>query len=378
MATIDWPPALHPQTFSAGLRKSGLQFRSPLNGSMQAVSFVAERWVFSLALRPRRLSNSDVGLTEALLNRLSGGIERVRCHHFARPQPRGTMRGTPTLATAASRGNASLSVTGYSGGASLNLFQSTKAFDDAYWTKNGATVSANSATAPDGTLTADKIVEATGTSQHRVYRGVSVVSGTTYTLSVHAKAGERSVLFLNGPDTQFDNPSHAVFNLATGAFQTSGGTATMTALSDGWYRCTWTKAAIATATAEMQFLLSPVYDIAFANTTYAGDGASGLYLWGAQFEVGSGTAYAQGTTLKAGDMLGCGGQLFQVESDCDDEGTGTMTVPVINRVRSAIAQGTAVTWDRPTAEFICPAMVGMVAFRPNVLEGVPFDLEEVW
>ena len=53
-------------------------------------------------------------------------------------------------------------------------------------------------------------------------------------------------------------------------------------------------------------------------------------------------------------------------------------VPIINRVRATIAQGASVTWDAPTIDMILPAMQPAVAYRPAILEGVAFDLEEIW
>lgn len=53
-------------------------------------------------------------------------------------------------------------------------------------------------------------------------------------------------------------------------------------------------------------------------------------------------------TLKAGDMLGLGGLLLMVASDCTAV-AGTVTVPLVNRLRKTVS-GT-VTWDKPTAPF---------------------------
>jgi hypothetical protein len=55
-------------------------------------------------------------------------------------------------------------------------------------------------------------------------------------------------------------------------------------------------------------------------------------------------------TLKAGDMLGCGGLLLMVAENCQDV-AGTITVPLVNRIRTALAIGAAVTWNAPTAPF---------------------------
>lgn len=55
-------------------------------------------------------------------------------------------------------------------------------------------------------------------------------------------------------------------------------------------------------------------------------------------------------TLLAGDVIGAGGQLFMVAADVAAV-AGAATVSIVNRVRVAIADNAAVTWDKPTALF---------------------------
>lgn len=102
MATHDYPAALLPQTMEWGSIKAGVQFRSPFNGAVEAIEFPGERWALSITL-PQRLALQG-GQPEAFFARLAGGVERVRLWHFLRPQPRGTMRGSPTLNASAARG----------------------------------------------------------------------------------------------------------------------------------------------------------------------------------------------------------------------------------------------------------------------------------
>jgi hypothetical protein len=99
---MDWPLTLIPRDCSIALRKSGVQFRSPFSGTVQAVRFLGERWVMSLTLPPRSLSKA--GEAEALLSYLAGGVNQINCWHFGRAVPRGTMRGSPLIKTAATAG----------------------------------------------------------------------------------------------------------------------------------------------------------------------------------------------------------------------------------------------------------------------------------
>ena len=145
-----------------------------------------------------------------------------------------------------------------------NLLSYTQEFDDAFWNKANATVTANFTTAPDGTQTADKM-QFTTTTYASVFVTQSVISGSSYTLSVFAKAGNISTLSLemrgssSAPDT--------VFNLSSGTI--TSGTGTIEDYGDGWYRCTLTQAAIDN---------SELFIIG-ANST-----AGNIYLWGAQLE----------------------------------------------------------------------------------------------
>ncbi len=58
-----------------------------------------------------------------------------------------------------------------------------------------------------------------------------------------------------------------------------------------------------------------------------------------------------GATLLAGDMIGVSGLLLQVAEDATANGAGVMVVKVVNKLRLAVANGSAVTWNRPTAPF---------------------------
>lgn len=78
-------------------------------------------------------------------------------------------------------------------------------------------------------------------------------------------------------------------------------------------------------------------------------------------------------TLKAGDMLGVGGLLVQVAADCTASG-GSITVPLVNRLRKAVSG--AVTWDKPTATF---RLMNKAApqYLAGYAEGVSLEFAEV-
>lgn len=81
-------------------------------------------------------------------------------------------------------------------------------------------------------------------------------------------------------------------------------------------------------------------------------------------------------TLKAGDMIGVGGQLFQVFQDCVAVAS-VLTVPLVNRVRATIASASAVTWNSPTFIGCVPSNSSSRSYEPGVANTLPVDLEEV-
>jgi hypothetical protein len=112
-----------------------------------------------------------------------------------------------------------------------------KAFNS--WVTTNVTVNADATSDPDGGTEADEIVEAAAASAlHAVSKAVTLYSpGTTYRYTVDLKdvdIGWVSLAFNNFGDTVW-------FDLANGVVGTEdGGTGTITALADDWYRCSVT------------------------------------------------------------------------------------------------------------------------------------------
>jgi hypothetical protein len=165
-----------------------------------------------------------------------------------------------------------------------NIFTYSEQFDNAAWNKNNATVTANAAVAPDGTSTADKLVEDATNNIHRVSQ-VPTLTAVPHTATIYAKAAGRNWLYMGNASLS----QAAYFNVSTGVIGTIVGatTATITPVGNGWYRCSITSTPAAAA---------QNYSFYIANTDgsfiYTGDGTSGLFLWGAQLEAGaSATSY---------------------------------------------------------------------------------------
>jgi hypothetical protein len=170
-------------------------------------------------------------------------------------------------------------------GARTNLLLRSQEFDNASWSKTRASVTANAVTAPDGTTTADKLVESVDVGTHYVSQAFTGVDSTTYTNSVFVKAAERTWAWVV-LTTQAGGLRGAYINLATGALGTVSGstTASVEAFADGWYRVRVTADIGAAGSGEQVQVYAATAD---GTTSYTGDGTSGIYIWGAQLEAGA-------------------------------------------------------------------------------------------
>jgi len=133
-------------------------------------------------------------------------------------------------------------------------------FDNAYWTKSaGTTITANTTISPDGYTNADTIAFAsTGDSVNLfISTGLSVVSGTAYTMSVFTKSTTQ-VIYIGG---------------ATGGTGTNVYNGSVD-YGNGWYRQSITRTWSASGTVNVQLVL-----------TLTGSGSTIAY--GFQAELGS-------------------------------------------------------------------------------------------
>jgi hypothetical protein len=160
---------------------------------------------------------------------------------------------------------------------------------DASWTKSSATVTVDTVLAPDGTPTT-KLVESATSALHQISQAGRVLTGsTTYIRSVYAKGdGSGRMLFLDTDSYgNWVNTGGVKYNLDNGTIDSAGSGLEaygMEACPNGWYRC-WLASTSIASPAAVSF---DIHLAVSAGTVYLGDGTSGIYLWGAQFEAGPG------------------------------------------------------------------------------------------
>lgn len=189
-------------------------------------------------------------------------------------------------------------------GSSTNLFLWSALFLQGYWgTLLNTTTGTATTTSPDGILAGEKLVEDATTNTHYIRQQLTTTA-QSYAFSVYAKAGERTRIGLR--EDQIGR--QAVFDLSSGTVVSSGGgsTGSIVAVGNGWYRCTLTGVWGASSVTRNEIYVLP-NTATVANTSYAGDGTSGLYIWGAQLEAGAfATSYiptTSGSVARNTDVL---------------------------------------------------------------------------
>ena len=158
-----------------------------------------------------------------------------------------------------------------------SLLQSA-AFDTASWNKadlntSGTPAWVDVAIAPDGTQTADAVVEGSGTVQPLMYQSLSTLSGA---VSVYVKSNGRNFVQI------VNSSGYANFDLSTGLPGTVSGFTSpiIVPVGSGWYRIS----TVVPISSVVGIGIVPSSTSGY-RASYTGNGTSGIYIWGAQFEA---------------------------------------------------------------------------------------------
>ncbi len=139
-----------------------------------------------------------------------------------------------------------------------NLAQYSEQFDNAYWLKSNATITANTTVSPDGTQNADTAVITAGGYIYAEFFPYAAVTGQSATLSVFTKTATTTILVFGGA-TAAGTDVYKIENYG-----------------NGWYRHSRVRTFTSTASTTLQYII---------------EGVGTHIIWGAQVE-GSNSAYA--------------------------------------------------------------------------------------
>ena len=165
------------------------------------------------------------------------------------------------------------------------------------WTKFYLTLTAESTTSPDGSLTGTKVQITNDNTAGLLTNNIAITSGLTYTQTVYAKAGTYGYLHMTG-STGFNSSRYQSYDLVNGVLiNGSGGIeSSIENVGNGWYRCTYTDVSILSASGRIVIGVSNNSGRLGGSGLISGDN---IYLWGAQLEVGSfSTSYIPTTTTQ--------------------------------------------------------------------------------
>ncbi len=190
--------------------------------------------------------------------------------------------------------------------AGTNILTYNQQFDNAAWVKSGATMIPNTALAPDGTFTAESLIENAGAqSTVIISQGGGNISASIFAKEIPGSAKRYLYIGIDQGFIDSGRWAYAIVDVATGTFvlrsdgiQHSVSNVSVTFLPNGWRRIS---GYFSSPLGAKRFVvgLSNQASPTLSNSSipYTGDGTSGIYIWGAQLETGSfPTSYIPTTT----------------------------------------------------------------------------------
>ena len=169
-----------------------------------------------------------------------------------------------------------------------NLLLWSEEFDNAAWPPSNSSISPDQTNSPSASANADLLVESldVNSTAHSISQLITLAPSTTYTFSIFLKSlGRNAYIRLDRTGNSGDNIIVSL-DLTAGTITsaTAGGIATLAGSSivnfgDGWYRCSLSGDLGANTDGRVR-----VFMLDGTSVNYTGDGTSGIYLWGAQFE----------------------------------------------------------------------------------------------
>ena len=243
-----------------------------------------------------------------------------------------------------------------------NLLNYTEQFDNGYYDLSFITVTPNSTTAPDGTLTADKCASFAVNSS-RIGAGNLLTAGKGYVISVYAKAGTNDFLRITNVSSSV---SGCWYNLTNGTIGTDNGANNTAAIEDvgnGWYRCIrYFDSAVTSSNVEM-LLGNSVAD----GSTNGPDSGKFIYLWGAQVEEATEASNYQKRVTDI-DVTESGvGEVYYLKFDGTDDGMQINNLTSGNTPLTALFGYSAVGSNPSGGRYLLDVQTGRIVFAASVV-----------
>jgi hypothetical protein len=207
-----------------------------------------------------------------------------------------------------------------------NLILRSEEFDNASWTKTASSITANTVIAPDGTLTADLVInQGVVTSLLQQQVSVPASSTTDYYVTIYAKKGTATYFTFNcyyvgaaENNVNFNFDTQVVTGAPSSDFF-------MESVGNGWYRCGFRilRDGTGTETAILFRMWESGRGVSSGNT----------YFWGAQLEAGAfSTSYIKtvaATATRSADAASMTGTNF---SSWYNQAQGTLYAEATTRI----------------------------------------------
>jgi len=291
-----------------------------------------------------------------------------------------------------------------------NLLLRSDEFDNASWVNFRSTDAANAATAPDGTATADSIIEdATASNTHGISQQATITSpAAEVCFCVALKAGTRTWARLTMTEATgatvagayFDVANAVVGTLATGA-QWANTRAFCVPLGSGWSLCYIVSRKTNLATAVTFGIRLATSD---GGESYTGNGASLIYAWrataamsavptrlrqttsaaaSAESQTGSslfvkGLPESQTGLLLAGDQVEIDGQIKFLTAPLDSNAAGLGHLQFSPPLRRSVADNAPIIVCKPMGRFMIAGDSSGWSNEPGVFSTAALDLEEAF
>ena len=164
--------------------------------------------------------------------------------------------------------------------AATNLVTYSNDFSNSSYVRNGTTATTGFIS-PDGTLNAYKLLEDNSNAIHRIYQTATVTGSPNTTISIYVKYLGRKNVLMRIADSTVGRWYDVENGVLGGIYQGTPNDSSIESVGNGWYRISISH------TVSNQSRLELWISDTESTSAYQGDTSKGVYIYGAQLEVGS-------------------------------------------------------------------------------------------